>query len=148
MTNFMAIVPKYKFETGPTFMLSCDSDGLRWIKENILFCQQIGGAFVLGNGKPISSDDLCVLKVQVSKDREPELISCSGKSEFTWNLLAERVSHVVGQLETLIASNMPAHQYFGPGGGPYQTIVMTKNEEPTELIRAMRDGRPPHRKYP
>lgn len=140
--NLIAIVPKYKFECGPTFMLACDADGLRWLKEGFLSLleEKSEQAFVIGDDNHITSDGRLTLTVAVSGGQDRDKIEHDDASKFTWHISRGEAMAVAKKLYALLISNTPGHQYFGNGRGPYQTMVVTKGEEPPDLVRAMRDG--------
>ncbi len=142
--SLVAVVPSYKFERGPTFLLSLDMAGLRWLRDRFLAVADAkdGAAFVLGDGLPIASDGLCKFVVRVSGDAGGDRIQRNSDTEFTWRVTRENIADIAEKLHALAVSDKPGHQYFGTRGGPYQTVVVTKGEEPVDLVRAMRDGRP------
>jgi hypothetical protein len=140
--NLIAIVPKYKFERGPTFMLACDADGLRWLRERFLSLleEESERAFMIGDDNPITSDGRFTLTVAVSGGRDRDKIEHDDASKFTWHISRGEAMVVAEKLYALLISNTPGHQYFGNGSGPYQTLVVTIGEQPPDLVRAMRDG--------
>ena len=58
-TNFIALVPGFKFERRPTFVLTCDAAGLRWLRDAFLELVEAESedSFIVGDGIPIASDD-------------------------------------------------------------------------------------------
>jgi hypothetical protein len=71
-TNFIALVPGFKFERRPTFVLTCDADGLRRIRDGFLgfLDAKTQDFFVIGDGIPIASDDMCRLTVAKSHNAQ------------------------------------------------------------------------------
>jgi hypothetical protein len=142
--NLLALIPKYKFERGPTLVFACDVDGLRWLRGRFIeLCNTTNGAkFVVGESLLITSDEKCHLVVTLAKGGSASTILRNDATHFTWSISREAAANAANMLETLITSNTPGHQYLTDSRGSYQTVVVIKNEEPIELIRAMRDGRP------
>jgi hypothetical protein len=148
--NLIALVPKFKLERRPTFVLSCDADGLNWLKDRFrgLAEAESNESFVIGDGAPIVSDDRCRLTVVSMHGAESDRIKRSGHSEFTWCITPTNSAFVAAQLETLLTSNTPGHQYLEIEHGEYPIVVVTKYEYPVDNIRAMRDGRTPINRIP
>jgi hypothetical protein len=142
--NFIAVLPKYKLEQGPTFLLACDATGIDWLRCRFaeFSVAPANSSFVVGNGNPIASDGRCELTITLAEAGSRQLISAQRNMTFIWRIPREDSEEVATKLSILRDTNVPCHQYFGDGGGPYQTIVVTKNEEPIDLIRAMRDCKP------
>jgi hypothetical protein len=149
-TNLIALVPKFKLERGPTFVLSCDADGLNWLKDRFggLVEAEPNESFMIGDGAPIGSDDRCRLTVVGAHGADSDRIKRCGHSEFTWRITPTNSAFVAAQLEALLTSNTPGHQYLEIEHGEYPTVVITKYEYPVDNIRAMRDGRAPLRRIP
>lgn len=95
---------------------------------------------MIGDGKPITSDGRFTLSVTASAKFGEDVVERVGPTAFTWRISPDEAMVVAEKLQALVTSNIPGHHYFGRGGGAYQTIVVTKNEEPLNVIRAMRDG--------
>jgi hypothetical protein len=140
-SNLIALVPEFKIERRPTFVLNCDVEGLKWLHDR--FCDlsiaESEESFVIGDGAPIVSDERCGLTVLN--------VRC-GPSEFIWRITPTNCAFVAVQIETLLESNTPGHQYLEIQHGEYPTIVVTKHEYLVDDIRAMRDGRAPTRRIP
>lgn len=141
--NFIALVPKFKFESRPTFLLSCDAHGLRWLRDCFLALDgsDNGFSFVIGDGEPIESDNKCKLTIEISSKIAVERIDQTGPDDFLWCMTTDSARDAAIKLESLFASNIPGHQYFDLASGLYRTVVVTKNEESIDMIRKMRDGR-------
>jgi hypothetical protein len=142
--NLLALIQKYKFERGPTLVLACDVEGLTWLRDRFteLCNSTVGVKFVVGESLPITSDGKCSLVVALAERGETGRIDRNDATHFTWNITREDAVNAADMLETLVSSNIPGHQYLTDARGSYQTVVVIKNEEPIELIRAMRDGIP------
>lgn len=140
--NFIALVPKFKFESRPTFLLSCDAYGLRWLRDRFLAVDgsDNGFFFVVGDGEPIESDNKCKLTIEISPKIAVERIDQTGPDDFLWCMTTESAGDAVAKLEALFTSNTPGHQYFDLASGVYRTIIVTKGEESIDVIRKMRDG--------
>jgi len=109
----------------------------------IELCNTINGVkFVVGESLPIKSDEKCTLVVTLAKGGRANTIVRNDAAHFTWNISREGAANAADMLETLIESNIPGHQYLTDASGSYQTVVVIKNEEPIDFIRAMRDGHP------
>jgi hypothetical protein len=109
----------------------------------IELCNTINGVkFVVGESHPITSDEKCTLVVTLAMGGRANTIVRNDATHFTWSISREGAANAADKLETLITSNIPGHQYLTDASGSYQTVVVIKNEEPIELIRAMRDSRP------
>jgi hypothetical protein len=143
-TNFIAVVPKYKLEQGPTFLLACDATGLDWLtcRFGEFSTSPANSNFLVGDGSPIASDGKCQLTITLTDERNRQPISPKRKVTFIWRISREDSVEATEMLSVMRDSNSPCHQYFRNGSGPYQTLVVTKNEEPIDLIRAMRDRKP------
>jgi hypothetical protein len=137
-TNFIALVPGFKFERRPTFVLACDADGLRWIRYGFLgfLDAKTQHFFVIGDGIPIASDDMCRLTVAKSHNAQASEILPS----LLWHIGPSRAATYAAKLSSLLLSNMPGHQYLDVERGNYQTVVITKHEYTVDIIRAMRDS--------
>jgi hypothetical protein len=144
-TNFIALVPSFKFERHPTFVLTCDPVSLRWLRDSFLqlLDAEPGISFVIGDGTPIASDDRCRLTVVKSRNRQASEILPSVQSAFIWHIRPTDAATCAAQLLSLLTSNIPGHQYLEVERGNYPTVVVTKHEYPADTIRAMRDGRAP-----
>jgi|SRR5579872_659568 len=143
-TNFIALVPRFKFEAGPTFLLACDAIGLHFLCQNFLELVDSGPetSFVIGDGLTIASDDRCRLTVMTADDVEKSGIVQS-KSGFTWRVSRADAAAIAAKVLSLLTSNVPGHQYLEVQGGCYRSVIVTKQEYPVDTIRAMRDGRAP-----
>jgi hypothetical protein len=144
-TNFVALVGGFKFERRPTFILTCDAVGLRWLRDGFLTLMDAdrGNSFIVGNGTPIASDDLCKLTVVKSRNRQPSKVLPSVPTDFEWHVDPADAATYADQLSSLLLSDIPGHQYLDVQRGNYRTVVVTKLEYPVDTIRAMRDGRIP-----
>lgn len=142
-TNFVALVPKFKFERGPAFVLVCDAIGLQWLRTR--FVELIGAkpeaSFVIGDGTPISSDDKCRLTVAEARNGDTSEIARSDRGDFTWRISRDDATAVAAKLFSLVSSNVPGHQYFQFERGRFRSVVVTKDEYSIDVVRAMRDGR-------
>ena len=60
-TNFIALVPGFKFERRPTFVLTCDAAGLRWLRDAFLELVEAESedSFIVGDGIPIAHTATC-----------------------------------------------------------------------------------------
>ena len=144
-TNFIALVPYFKFERRPTFTMTCDVVGLHWLRDSFLRLADAGpqNTFVIGDGTPIASDDRCRLAVVNVRDEQANEILPSDQSDFIWHVSPINAATFGAQLSSLLSSNIPGHQYLEVERGNYRTVVVTKHEYPVETIRKMRDGRTP-----
>jgi hypothetical protein len=140
--NFIALVPSFKFERSPTFVLACDVVGLHLLHASFLGLVdvELETSFVVGDGVNMSSDDRCIMAVVNACDEESEILRLD-QSNFTWRINRADALTIVDKLRSLLTSNMPGHQYLEVGRGRYRTVVVTKHEYPVDTIRAMRDGR-------
>jgi hypothetical protein len=144
-TNFIALVPRFKFEASLTFVLACDAIGLHFLRQNFLELvdSEPETSFVIGDGLTIASDDRCRLTVITNDDVEKSEIVQSNESEFTWRVSRTDATAIAAKVLSLLTSNVPGHQYLEVQRGCYRSVVVTKQEYPVETIRAMRDGRAP-----
>jgi hypothetical protein len=141
--NFIALVPGFKFDRRPTFMLTCDAVGLRWLRDGFLGLvdAEPGASLVIGDGIPIASDDRCRLIVVEIHNRQASEILPSDHFDFIWHIDSTDAVTFAAQLLSLLSSNIPGHQYLKVERGSYRTVVVTKHEYTVDTIRAMRDGR-------
>ncbi|WP_291870108.1 hypothetical protein [Bradyrhizobium sp.] len=144
-TNFIALVPSFKFEPDPTFVLACDAIGLRLLRDSFLELENAEPEtfFVVGDGVKMASDERCRLTiVRASVGEESEILR-SNQSECIWRIARSDAVTIAAKLLSLFESNIPGHQYLEVERGRYRTVVVTKDEYPVGTIRAMRDGRAP-----
>src|SRR3954447_22022428 len=96
-----------------------------------------------GSGSlPITSDGKCSLVVALAEIRRSGRIDRNDATHFTWKITREDAVNAADMLETLVSSNIPGHQYLTDARESFQTVVVIKDEEPIDFIRAMRDGIP------
>lgn len=136
VSSFVALLPEFKFERGPTFVMTCDALGLRWLHSKLLSLNDVGESFVIGDDEIISSDGKCVLTVV--KALRSEILRV-GPFQFTWNVSQRDATFAAAQVLMLAEESHPGHQYLDVEGGHYRCVVVTKDEYPTEIIRVMRD---------
>jgi hypothetical protein len=143
--NFIALVPRFKFERHPTFVVTCDTFGLSWLRERFvgLADAKRGSSFVVGDGVEIASDHRCKLTVIRTQEGRESEISKLGPTEFIWSIDQIDAAAAADKLSSLIASNIAGHQYVEVEHGRYRMVVFTKDEYHIDTIRAMRDGRMP-----
>lgn len=141
--NLVALVPGFKFERHPMFVLACDAFGLQWLRDGFLelASAEPGVSFVIGDGIPIASDDSCRLTVMNVRAGEASKILPSDQPDFIWYVDPGDAANFAAQLSALLSSNIPGHQYLEVEQGNYRSVVVTKQEYPVDTIRAMRDGR-------
>lgn len=144
-TNFIALVPGFKFERHPTFVVTCDAAGLRWLRDRFLelLDAEPENSFIVGDGIPIASDDMCRLTVVKSRNGHASEILPSVQPDFIWHIAPADAATCAGELSSLLSSNIPGHQYLEIERGNYRTVVVTKHEYLVDTIRAMRDRRMP-----
>jgi hypothetical protein len=140
--NFVALVPRYKFESGPTLLLTCDKAGICWIRDKFRGLRSAGAGtgFTIGDGNLISSDGKCRITVSQPREGSSEIVQ-SGPMDFTWQVCVEDARMAVDKLNSLARSGTPGHQYLDVAKGFVRTVVVTKDEEPVDVVRAMRDDR-------
>lgn len=141
--NLIAIIRKYKFERGPSFILACDAIGVGWLSARLSgFFQNDelhSREFVIGDDHPFSSDGKCQLLVVPDKEGAGSRIVPDQDVRYIWYLSKNDAEVAAKKIDVLARSNIPGHQYLESGRGPYQTVVVTKGEEPLNIIRRMRD---------
>ena len=137
-TNLVAQLPKYKLQDKPTFLLSCDSTGIAWLRDGFLGLNT-SRSFRVGNGNPIASDGRLQMDVELVTGHDKSKIQLVRGSLFTWHVTRNDIDQIVAKLDTFLTSNIPGHQYFDLSKGSYRTVVVSKHEEPIEIVRAMRD---------
>src|SRR5258708_6227545 len=86
-TNFIALVPYFKFERRLTFVMTCDVVGLHWLRDSFLCLvdAELQNTFVIGDGTPIASDDRCRLAAVKVRDEQANEILPSYQSDFIWH---------------------------------------------------------------
>jgi hypothetical protein len=142
-TNFIALVRRFKFEVGPTFVLACDTVGLAWLQDR--FCDpgefDHADSFLIGDQTVIASDDKCRLTVVRDKHEPRGKIFGSDGTSYIWHITRAQAASAAAKLLSLLTFGGLGHQYLDIEGGRHRTVVVTKGEYTADVLRAMRDER-------
>jgi hypothetical protein len=134
--NYVALVPSFKSNGRPTFVLACDALGLEWLVDRFtaLTASHDASEFSIGDGNVFASDDRC--NIQVRRGKRSLITRLHGGS-YLWTVRDTDAQQTYAQLESLRAASSPGHQYVELRNGDYQTVVVTKGEYPTTVLRSM-----------
>jgi hypothetical protein len=143
------------WNAGEVLLILVDDEITQWLMARF---EQLAGAptgshsatFVVGDGKPVESDQRCILIVELSeKESGNELIR---DSENTWRWSVSRssannfrylLSGMLGQRESLNphvralrAASEGCHQYLDPDNRPpAPTVIISRGEYDSEQVR-------------
>ena len=139
------LVHTASFKGREALVLACDNGVLDWLSDRFTVLSAPGPSsrrgFVIGNGKPIRSEQGVEIRFKAIEDPAPTLI-VQQDGHFVWYISREVAARFQDLVRGLAMSHRPGHQYLEADDPQSPMLVLTKGEYDEDTLRSMSKDMP------
>src|ERR1700691_2233348 len=121
-TPFLAYLPTFSFGDD-ALVLIADPSTIDWLMSKFgelasTAVESDDAGFVIGNGKPVESDEQCIISFELSHRAIGSELVRQSDTSFRWILSPSSPNHYRDLLSRISESKFPCHQYLDPDNSP------------------------------
>jgi len=139
-TPFLAYLPAFSFGDD-ALVLIADRSTIEWLMFNFgelasTAVDSNNAGFVIGNGKPVESDDQCLLSFELNHRANGSELVRESETRFRWILSPSSANHYRDLLSGMSESEHACHQYLDPDNSPPAPgLIVTFGEYEADAFR-------------
>jgi hypothetical protein len=118
-------------------VMSCDKQTLRWLAGAFDAIGK-GTAFRLGDGRPVGSDDQCLVTVAPTPGRQRAVMARLAGHRFQWLLPVDKAHRFAGLIRAMAAFPGPCHHYLEADDPDLPAVLVSRGEYDADTLRRMR----------
>jgi hypothetical protein len=139
-TPFLAYLPAFSFGDD-ALVLIADPSTINWLVSRFgelasTAVDSNNAGFVIGNGKPVESDEQCIISFELSHRANGSELVRESETRFRWILSPSSANHYRDLLSGMSESQHPCHQYLDPDNSPPAPgLIVTFGEYEADAFR-------------